>query len=194
MDLNQLWQSALNEIELEVSRPNFITWLKTSRLLEKREGVALISLPNNFAKEWVEQKYSKTILGILRNIDDSTKKVEFIVHNKNSPPKPTTQSAPKPASDSSQMIFNELKVDPETNLNPRYSLSSFVVGSANEMCYAAALAVIKDIGKKYNPLFIYGGVGVGKTHLIQGIGNEIKNLYQNKIRSEEHTSELQSQR
>ncbi len=195
MELDEFWKKSLAEIELQVSKANFITWFKNSQLLEKQDGGVLISFPSTFAKEWVEQKYSKTILGILRNIDDTTKRVEFVVHNKNSPPKQIIQQASKPADNSNQMIFNEMKVDPETNLNPRYSLSSFVVGSANEMCYAAALAVIKDIGKVYNPLFIYGGVGVGKTHLIQGIGNEIKNLYQGKVKvkyipSEKFTNEV----
>ena len=76
----------------------------------------------------------------------------------------------------------ELKIDPETNLNPRYTLKSFIVGSSNELAYAAVTAVIKDVGKKYNPLFIYGGVGLGKTHLMQATGNEIKSVYKNQVK------------
>jgi len=83
----------------------------------------------------------------------------------------------------------ELKIDPETNLNPRYTLKSFIVGSSNELAYAAMMAVMKDVGKKYNPLFIYGGVGLGKTHLLQAAGNEIKNIYKNKVRVFYVTSE-----
>ncbi len=88
-----------------------------------------------------------------------------------------------------QNIFPEFKIDPETNLNPKYTLNSFVVGSSNELSYAASTAVIKDVGKKYNPLFIYGGTGLGKTHLIQAIGNEIKNKYKNKIKARYVSSE-----
>jgi len=195
MDLKELWQSALSEIELQVSRPNFVTWLKNSQLVDKKEGAALIALPNNFAKEWVENKYYKIILGALRNIDDSTKKLDFVVHANPELAAKLSEPKVKKAVMPEQAIFSELKIDPETNLNPRYSLTSFVVGSSNEMAYAATQAIIKEIGKKYNPLFIHGGVGVGKTHLIQAIGNEIKNLYQNKVKvkyvpSEKFTNEV----
>lgn len=195
MDLKQLWQTALGEIELQVSRPNFITWFRNSQLLDKKDGAALIGFPNNFAKEWVENKYSKIVLGAIRNIDDTTKKVEFIVHNNPNIVPKINESKTRKVVNADQMIFSELKVDPETNLNPRYSLNSYVVGSANEMAYAAAQAIIKEVGRKYNPLFIHGGVGVGKTHLIQAIGNEIKNVYQNKVKiryvpSEKFTNEV----
>src|SRR3989338_2728746 len=80
MDLKKLWQSAPGEIKLQVSRPHFVTWFKNSNLLDKKDGAALIAVPNNFAKEWIENKYYKIILGALRNIDDTTKKLDFIVH------------------------------------------------------------------------------------------------------------------
>ena len=186
MDLEQLWQSTLGEVELQISRPNFLTWLKNSKLTHKENGVVFVSLPNNFAKEWVENKYNKTILSVLRNFDDSAKKVEYVVENKNT----SAASAKIIAKQKSlsevdlrvQQSFAELKIDQETGLNPRYTLESFVVGSSNELAYAAAMAVIKDVGKKYNPLFIYGGVGLGKTHLLQALGNEIKKEYNDKIK------------
>ena len=181
MNLEELWKSALGEIELQISQPNFLTWFKNSRLLDKKEGAALVGLQSNFAKDWVQDKYYKVILGALRNLDDSTKKVDFIVHNGPDLPPKLAEKSKTPAA-SSQLMFNELKIDPETNLNPKYTMSSFVVGGSNEMAFAAAQGVLKEIGRKYNPLFIYGGVGVGKTHLIQAIGNEAKNLYQNRIR------------
>src|SRR3989338_3196956 len=132
MEFKELWESALGEIEIQVSRPNFITWFRNSQLLDKKEGAALIGFPNNFAKEWVENKYSKIVLGAIRNIDETTKKVEFIVHNNpNITPKINEPKTRKPLS-ANQQIFSELRVDPETNLNPRYSLNSYVVGSANE--------------------------------------------------------------
>ncbi|MBI3046203.1 MAG: chromosomal replication initiator protein DnaA [Candidatus Harrisonbacteria bacterium] len=180
MDFEQLWQTALGEIELQISRPNYLTWLKHSKLVDKQEGIALVSLPNNFAKEWVENKYQKIILSALRNLDDSTKKIQFTVNNR--PVQLNSSRKGRPDPKATQLIFEELKVDPETNLNPRYILNSFIVGKSNELAYAAAAAVVEEIGRKYNPLFIYGGVGLGKTHLIQGIGNEIKNKYQNNVR------------
>lgn len=195
MELRELWETALAEIELQVSRPNFVTWFRNSQLLDKKEGAALVGFPNNFAKEWVENKYNKIILGALRNLDDSTKKVEFVVHNNPNILPKLNESRTRKAIATEQPMFSELKVDPETNLNPRYTLGSFVLGSSNEMAYAAAQAIIKEIGRKYNPLFIHGGVGVGKTHLIQAIGNEIKNAYQNKVKvryvpSEKFTNEV----
>lgn len=184
MNLEQLWQSVLSELELQISRPNFLTWLKNSRLLNKQDGVVFVSVSNNFAKEWVENKYNKIILASLRNLDATTKKVEYIVENKITSvlKKNKIKYNADEIESKNQQSFAELKIDPETNLNPRYTLNSFVVGSSNELAYAAASAIIKDVGKKYNPLFIYGGVGVGKTHLIQAMGNEIKSLYENKIK------------
>jgi len=195
MELDELWQLTLGEMEIQVSRANFATWLKNSRLVYKREGVLVIALPSNFAKEWVENKYHKNILGIIRNIDPATKKLEFVVDgqifNRVSSKLIHADATPK---NDNQIKF-DLKVDPETNLNSRYSLDSFIVGSFNELAYAAAGAIIRDVGTKYNPFFIYGGVGLGKTHLIQAIGNEIKSLYNNKIRpryvsSEKFTSDV----
>jgi len=180
-DINQLWQSVLAELELQISRPNFLTWLKNSQLLKKEDdGRVTIGLVNNFAKEWVENKYHKMILEALRSLDDTIKKVEYVVL-------PDRKQLLEVKLDSKtissrQTSLPEFKVDPETNLHPRYTFSSFVVGSSNELAYAAASAIVKEVGRKYNPLFIYGGTGLGKTHLIQAAGNEIKNLYKNKIK------------
>lgn len=191
MDLEQLWQVVLNDIELQISRPNFITWLKNSRLINENDGIALVALPNAFTKEWVQNKYHKLVLGSLRNKKDNIKGVNFIVNpnavTQNNLIKPN-ENAPRPEN-TDQLVFDELKVDPETNLNPKYSLRSFVVGRTNELAHAAAMAVVDAPGNKYNPLFIYGGVGLGKTHLMQGIGNEIKQKHQNKIRVKYVTSE-----
>lgn len=195
MDLEHLWKLTLGEMEVQLSRANFVTWLKSSRLLKNDEGVFLVGVQNNFAKEWVENKYQKALLGIIRNMDPSCKKLEFTVDNivaRDDAPKKITQSDLKAVV--SQMDF-DLKVDPETNLNPRYSISSFVVGASNELAFSAASAIIQEVGTKYNPFFIYGGVGLGKTHLIQLIGNEIKKLYKGRIRpryvsSERFTSDI----
>jgi len=191
MNLEQLWQSALGEIELQISRPNFVTWFKNSRLLERQEGIATVALPNNFSKEWIENKYYKIVLGALRNLDETTKKIEFIVVAQNqSPSQPIKIDLEKIKNEEAgQLSFNEFKVDPETNLNPRYNLASFVVGKSNELAYAAAQAIVQVVGHKYNPLFIYGGVGLGKTHLIQSVGNEIKNFYKNKYKVKYVSSE-----
>ncbi len=181
MDFDQLWQAALSDIEIQLSRTNFVTWFKNSRLIEKSDGGALVAFPNHFAKEYVQNKYYKLILGALRNLDETTKKIDFIVlaQNQTYAPKELKQNKPE---DMGQLSFNEFKVDPETGLNPKYDIGSFIVGKSNELAYAAIQAIIHDIGTKYNPLFIYGGVGLGKTHLIQASGNAIKDLYKGKVR------------
>jgi chromosomal replication initiator protein len=198
MDLEQLWKLTLGEIEGQLSRANFATWLKGSRLIDRRDGAVYVALPNNFAKEWVENKYQKTLLGIVRNFDSSTKKLEFLVDGPALRPLAAPASAPtglRVGQKPEAQMGLDLRVDPETNLNPKYSLASFVVGSSNELAYTAAMAIIQSVGVKYNPFFIYGGVGLGKTHLIQMIGNEVVSLYKGKCRpryvsSEKFTSDV----
>ncbi len=188
MEINQLWQAALGEIELQVSRANFLTWLKNSRALDREDedGKLVVGLPNSFAKEWVENKYHKMILGAIRSLDPSIKRIDYAVVTERTVFAKTKTETPR---EESQEAIPELKVDPDTNLHPRYTLGSFVVGSSNELSYAAAQAIVKDVGKKYNPLFIYGGTGLGKTHLIQGIGNEIRTLYKGRLKTKYVTSE-----
>lgn len=190
-DRDELWQAVLSEIELKISRPNFLTWLKNSRLVESQDGVALVALPNNFAKEWVEAKYNKLILGSMRGFSGSVKKVEYVVEgnlSKKSVRQKTTKQVTMPFTDG-QLAFQEMRVDPKTSLNPRYTLNSFVVGPFNQLAHSAMSAIIENVGVKYNPLFVYGGVGLGKTHLIQAAGNEITNVYKEQVRVKYVTSE-----
>ncbi len=183
MDHNELWKNVLGEVELQISRPNFLTWLKNSQLMEKneKEGIALVGLPNNFAKEWVKNRYHKLILGSLRNFDSSVRSVNYSVINAsiNHPVRQVLKVGKD--EEGAQLPLVESKIDPRTNLNPKYTLDSFIVGSSNELAHAAIQAVIGDVGKKYNPLFIYGGVGLGKTHLIQATGNAIDKKYNKKV-------------
>lgn len=194
-NLNDLWQGVLGEIEIQISRPNFLTWLKNSRLINKKdeEGIVVVGLPNNFAKEWVKNRYHKLILGSLRNLDSSIKVVEYMVEAQTQTQQNFVKTKSRislgEATAEEQKPLIELKINPKTNLNPRYTLKSFIVGSSNELAFAAATAVIKNIGKKYNPLFIYGGVGLGKTHLLQATGNEIINFYKNRAQVIYVTSE-----
>lgn len=194
-DLERLWNAALGEIEIQISRPNFLTWFKNSALLDRKDGTAVVGLPNSFAKEWVEHRYQKVVLGAIRALDDTTKKVDFIVSAREGAyiQRGTNIQHSSPAKE--EFGFPEFRIDPDTNLNPKYTLSSFIVGSSNELAHTAATSIVKEVGTKYNPLFLYGGVGVGKTHLIQAIGNEIKQKYKHKIRvkyisSEKFTNEV----
>lgn len=198
MSPQELWKTVLGEVELQISRPNFLTWLKQSELVQKDEktGVALVGLPNLFAKDWVKSRYHKIILGSLRSLDGTIRSIDYVVLNsqnaealKKRAEKRLASSASAPAALRAQEPLLELRVDPQTNLNPRYALEAFIVGSSNELAHAAIQAVIDDVGTKYNPLFIYGGVGLGKTHLIQAAGNEIQTRYSKRVRVLYVTSE-----
>src|SRR5271170_4834301 len=128
MELDQMWESALGEIQTQLSRANFATWIKGSRLVDKKDGTFYVAVHSNFAKGWVEEKYYKNLLGILRNMDGSVKKIEFVI-NAVEPAAPkrlvATPDATMMAPDQMDLDF---QTDPETGLNPRYRLSSYVVG------------------------------------------------------------------
>ncbi len=186
MELKTLWEKTLGEIELQISKPNFLTWFKNSRLVERNpeNGTVIVGVHNNFAKEWIQSKYNKSILDILQTLDNTIHRVEYIVLTgealeKKIFEKEKEEKKPHPEQ---QVGFIEFAADPETNLHSKYTFNTFVVGSSNELAFAASTAVSKDIGKKYNPLFVYGSTGLGKTHLIQAIGNEIIKNYHNRVR------------
>ena len=184
MDLKTAWEKTLSEIELQISKPNFLTWFKNSRLVKKDDatGTVVVGVANNFAREWIKNKYHKTILELLQKSDQSICRIEYIVLAGDINDRLFAAEKKEPDRAAQQEGIFELSVDPETNLHPRYTFKSFVVGSSNELAYAASMAVAKDVGKKYNPLFIYGGTGLGKTHLIQAVGNEIIKTYRNRIK------------
>ncbi len=180
-DLKTLWQQALADIELHISKANFLTWFKNSKLVEKNDdtGTVVIGVSSHFAKEWIQGKYNKVLLDILQNIDDTITRIEYIVLSSTEVEKKLFEKTKKTKEQPSgnQVGFIEFSADPETNLHPRYVFDSFVVGSSNELAYAASSAVAREVGKRYNPLFIYGSTGLGKTHLIQAIGNEIVRVH-----------------
>lgn len=174
---NALWQTVLGEIELSISRPNFIAWFKNTELIKQEEGLVVIGVPNVFVKQQFEAKFSNQVADSLKRngvsvqkinyvISSSTKKASSIVHAK----QPTlTAQAPPLATATAQSAS---AANP-SGLNPKYTFESFIVGGSNDLAYTACMAVAKDPGTKYNPLFLYGGVGLGKTHLMQAVGNEI---------------------
>ncbi len=191
MTKEELWQAVLAQIQLNISPANFNTWFRNTAILSFKDGQVVISTPNSFTKEWLEQKYNKAIFKILRDLKDEIKEVEYAISRQEV--KTVKEFTALPI-DSDQLEFPELKADKETNLNPRYVFGNFIIGSSNELAQAAAWAAAENPGKIYNPLFIYGGVGLGKTHLLQAVGNEAaKNSSHKKVRyitSEKFTSEV----
>ena len=199
----ELWQAALGEIELSISKANFSTWFKNTFILSNKDGKILIGVPNGFAKEWLENKYNIYILRALRNFQEDIRDINCAIHN-SAQENLTTNTIGVDAIKAPNMVSkkpldsiklkDEQKIAFESNLNPRYTFESFIVGESNELARAACYAVSQNLGRVYNPLFIYGGVGLGKTHLLQSIGNEvIKKGLEKKIKyitSERFTSEL----
>jgi len=198
MTNEQLWQATLGELELCISKANFITWFKNTSIASKQENQIVISVPNGFTKEWLKNKYHKEILKAIQNICPEVTGIEYKVGQTNDKP----QTSDKPFSGNNNEEKSGASVEtivmPVKNkdsfLNPNYTFDSFVVGPNNELAYAACISVSKKPGQSYNPLFIYGGVGLGKTHLLQSIGNEVlKNDPNKRIKyasSEKFTNEL----
>jgi chromosomal replication initiator protein len=183
MTKEELWQATLAQIQFKTSKANFATWFKNTEVIKRKEGTIIVSVPNAFSREWLEQKYNKIILKTIHDLDEKTREIQYVI-NKNTPKKAgdlkETFTEREENNVSDQLGFEEFKINQKTNLNPRYKFDNFIVGPFNEMAHAAACAIAKEPGKIYNPLFVYGGVGLGKTHLIQAIGNQIIENFPNK--------------
>ncbi len=163
MELHKLWEAVLARVELELSPANFSTWFKNTQAVEKSKDTLVVGVPNSFVKEWLQTKYAKNLLNIVREVDNKIRRLEFVVIK-------ISQQTGFSAKRKTLTEFDRQKI---ANLNPRYTFKNFVVGSFNELAHAASLAVTENPGSVYNPLFVYGKVGLGKTHLLQAIGNEI---------------------
>lgn len=163
MNLNDVWTNALREFELEIPKAGFAAWFRQSTLESFKNGVLTISVPSLFAKEWFEKHYHSSIKNTLSVTLGDVHRIEYIIKkNINFPP--IQQETP----------ITNLFVNQRDGLNQKYIFETFIVGSFNELAHAASVAVSESPGIVYNPLFIYGGVGLGKTHLLQAIGNKIK--------------------
>lgn len=168
-----LWDNTLAQIEISVSKANFTTWFKDTFIIKKDDGKIIIGVPNPFVKDWLTNKFNKIILKELRDQDDSIKSVEYIV-SKIDNAKIQKESLIVKKNETNKLPLNDYYINKEDNLNPKYTFESFIIGPFNELAHAASQAIIKQPGIVYNPLFIYGKTGHGKTHLIQAIGNKIK--------------------
>lgn len=174
----ELWKAVLGDMEISLSKANFTTWFKGTSILSKDSECLIISVPNGFVKEWLENKFNKKILDSIRNLNPEIRQLKYVI---GFPKIDLRQDISKTFVDKDieERVSNDFDIDRLTNLNKKYSFDSYVIGSNNELAHAAALAITKNIGKMYNPLFIYGGVGLGKTHLLQAMGNKIKAENQN---------------
>ena len=175
MDNKELWDKALVDIELEVSKANFSTWFRNTHIMKQEEGAVFVGVQNEFVRDWLSNKYHSTILRILRNVSPDVRSVEYVI-TKNDGSEKNVSVVKKDVFSpfSAELPLQDTYVGKEDGLNPRYIFDSFVIGPFNELAYAAAQAVLKKPGIMYNPLFIYGSTGYGKTHLIQALGNGLK--------------------
>ena len=183
MDAKQVWRAALGELQVSLSPANYETWVRDTQLIDVDDQKFKISVPNGFAKDWLETRYRSLISQTLARIVGYSVQVEFVVgatarvrtrrlrRSSRCPPRP------RPAiGTTAQVRLEPTRVGGEggtSNINPRYTFSNFIVGSANRLAHAASLSVAERPGHAYNPLFLYGGVGLGKTHLMHAIGNQV---------------------
>ncbi len=172
-DYIELWNRALVDIEQAVSKANFSTWFNDTYIIKDDEGVIHLGVPNPFIQEWLYKKFHNVILKSLRQLDEQVRGLEYVIVKDSDKRKEGDKKKPQ-VSPTITMPLNDFYINKEDNLNPRYIFDSFIVGPFNELAHAASKAVIKNPGSTYNPLFIYGNTGHGKTHMIQAIGNHIK--------------------
>lgn len=169
----ELWQNALVQIELGTTPASFNTWFKNTDIISRDATSVQVAVPSKIVKEWLATKHHKTILSALRGIDSNIRTVEYMVHR--SPLALAERKMMKtPPPGNGSLDLQSLYIDKRDNLNPRYTFDNFIVGPFNELAFAAGKAVLERPGLTYNPLFVFGSTGHGKTHLIQAIGNQFK--------------------
>ncbi len=175
MNTKELWTKSLTEIEQNISKANFTTWFKNTSIVKEDTGTLYIGVPNEFVKDWLYNKFHKLILKTLITHEDSIRSIEYIISKHTETNKSSDDEIVKTVINiNKELPLGDLYINKDDNLNPKYNFNSFIVGPFNELAYAVAQAIITNPGQNYNPFFIYGGTGLGKTHMIQAIGNTIK--------------------
>ncbi len=195
MNADQAWQSVLGQLQMEMPRASFDTWVRDTKPVSYNDGTLTIGVRNAYARDWLESRLASTVNRLLVGILNSTVDVHFVVHGNEierivddspaSTPGTPLQARTEPAEAYEQQSRS-------SNMNPRYIFDAFVVGSGNRLAHAACLAVAEKPARAYNPLFLYGGVGLGKTHLLHAIGNacQARGLNVLYVSSEEFTNDL----
>ena len=173
MDAKQVWRAALGELQVSLSPANFETWLRDTHLVDVDDQRFRIAVPNGFAKDWLESRYRSLISQTLARVVGYSVQVEFVVTASEAQPGVTPGVAQPVRVEPTRVGAPEAAGGGATYLNSRYTFTNFIVGSANRLAHAASLSVAERPGHAYNPLFLYGGVGLGKTHLMHAIGNAV---------------------
>ncbi len=174
MNNDQIWEAVLGEIELSLSKANFTTWFKNTFISDCDEERVIICVPNTFTKAWLEKKYHNEISNALKNVtNNNIKEIIYKVETKKINPVSDIIKKIETKKDDESSFSNNSIITNRFGLNSRYIFENFIVGKGNELAHAACQAVAANPGRAYNPLFVYGGVGLGKTHLLQAIGHEV---------------------
>ncbi|HKW78544.1 MAG TPA: DnaA/Hda family protein, partial [Candidatus Limnocylindria bacterium] len=172
-NLKQLWSAALGEIQVGLSKGNYETWFKDTAIVSEEDDVYMIGVPNAFAREWLEQKYRAQVRETLTRLLSRTVDVRFVNLTAARSAERSAANAVAAPPGANGAMDRPREAPAGALLNARYSFSTFVVGSNNRLAHAAALSVAERPGHSYNPLFIYGGSGLGKTHLMHAIGHAV---------------------
>lgn len=172
VNVKQLWDDALVQIELSITAANFKTWFKDTHITALEDGVATIGVPSVFVKDWLADKFHGLIVKTLRELSPHVRSVEYAVVLRSSG---RSERAARQTVNTA-LPLEEYYINKSDNLNPKYVFDSFVVGPFNALAHTAAKTVAEKPGIAYNPLFIYGKTGHGKTHLIQAVGNHLKRM------------------
>ncbi len=188
MNAEQAWQSVLAQLQMEMPRASFDTWVRDTRPMAYENGMITVGVRNAYARDWLESRLSSTVSRLLIGILNSNVAVEFIVTQAD---ENESNMDLESGASSIEITTPEPKARHVT-LNPRYTFDTYVVGSGNRLAHAACQAVAEKPARAYNPLFLYGGVGLGKTHLLHAIGNAchasgLNVLY---VSSEEFTNDM----
>jgi len=165
MKADKAWQAALGQLQMEMPKAAFDTWVSDAEFISYEDGSFIVGVKNAYARDWLENRLTSTVKRILTGIMNRTVELNFVVWQ--GLPEPTQTEKIERAA----IQYESLTTNSNDSLNRRYSFESFVVGPSNRLAHAASLAVAEKPAQAYNPLFLYGGVGLGKTHLLQAIGN-----------------------
>lgn len=184
MSNHEIWQAVLAELELSISKPNFVTWFRNTDIMSYQDNCVVLCVPNEFNRAWMEKKYHLMIVKSLERVTGKpVKRLNYKICSIKNIPAPALENTPAAEVPASFAAIGQTLEAPrpaprigEFGLNPKYVFENFVVGGGSELAFAASQAVVNKPGEAYNPLFIYGGVGLGKTHLLQAIGNHILKL------------------
>ncbi|HAU39490.1 MAG: Chromosomal replication initiator protein chromosomal replication initiator protein [Candidatus Peregrinibacteria bacterium GW2011_GWF2_43_17] len=200
--MKEFWIQVLAKMEPRVKRAHFVTWFQDTAVLSKKDGLLIIGVPNVYARDWLENKLNGELISAVREVDSAILQISFEVHpnlgladdKRGVDVKTLVDGGHSPRKVRGKQEVRLAEGVVSKCLNPKYTLQNFVVGQDNRLAHAACMAVSASPGSSYNPLFVYGGVGLGKTHLLQATGNEILRNYSDKVvvymTSERFTNEI----